>query len=156
MRKFNSQTGMYYPPPPVLLIKQSSKLPRVRDQTSPPPRVDPDEEYKEREQKPPNPTHATQPSAATRVKYTKKLKELVQQRRRGHYTGNKYDISRATHRCHKRAQVHQGTIVEPTAQHIAVLATNMQGQHQANVVIEPTTGASLEYRHLIKGPTRAI
>ena len=47
-------------------------------------------------------------------------------------------------------------IVYPTEQHIAVLATNMQGQHQANVVIEPKTGAYLEYRHLIIGPTRAI
>ena len=42
------------------------------------------------------------------------------------------------------------------AQHVTVLATNMQGHHQANVVIDPTTGASLEYRHLIKGPTKAV
>ena len=42
------------------------------------------------------------------------------------------------------------------AQHVTVLATNMQGQHQANVVIDPTTGELLEYRHLIKGPTKAI
>ena len=42
------------------------------------------------------------------------------------------------------------------AQHVAVLKTNIYGHHQANVVIDPTTGASLEYRHLIKGPTKAI
>ena len=42
------------------------------------------------------------------------------------------------------------------AQHVAVLAKNLQGHHQANVSIDPTTGASLEYRHLIKGPAKAI
>ena len=42
------------------------------------------------------------------------------------------------------------------AQHVAVIATNLQGHHQENVVIDPTTGASLEYRHLIKGPTKSI
>ena len=42
------------------------------------------------------------------------------------------------------------------AQHVAVIATNLQGHHQSNVVIDPTTGASLEYRHLIKGPTKSI
>ena len=41
-------------------------------------------------------------------------------------------------------------------QHVAVLATNLQRHHQANVIIEPTTGASLEYRNLIKGQTKAI
>ena len=42
------------------------------------------------------------------------------------------------------------------AQHVAVLATNLHVHHQENVFIDPTTGASLEYRHLIKGPTKAI
>ena len=42
------------------------------------------------------------------------------------------------------------------AQHVAIIARNLQGHHQANVVIYPTTGASLEYRHLVKGPTKAI
>ena len=42
------------------------------------------------------------------------------------------------------------------AQHVAVLATNIQGHHQANFFIDPTTGASLEYGHLIKGPTKSI
>ena len=46
--------------------------------------------------------------------------------------------------------------MEPMAQHVAILATNLQGHHQANVVIDPTSGASLEYRHLVKGPTKAI
>ena len=41
-------------------------------------------------------------------------------------------------------------------QHVSVLATNMEGHNQANVVIDPTTGASLECRHLIKGPTKSI
>ena len=41
-------------------------------------------------------------------------------------------------------------------QHVAVLETNIQGHHKANFVIDPTTGASLEYRHLVKGPTKAI
>ena len=60
--------------------------------------------------------------------------------RRVHYTGNKYDLPRATHWYNIRAK---GTRVEPTAQHVAVLATNLQGHHQANIVIDPTTGASL-------------
>ena len=42
------------------------------------------------------------------------------------------------------------------AQHIAVLATHLQGHHQSNVVIDPKTGASIEYRNLIKGPTKSI
>ena len=42
------------------------------------------------------------------------------------------------------------------SQYVAVIETNLQGQHQENVVIDPTTGASLEYRHLVKGPTKAI
>ena len=50
----------------------------------------------------------------------------------------------------------QGTRVEPMAQHVTILATNLRGHHQANVVIDPTTGASLEYRHSVKGPTKAI
>ena len=41
-------------------------------------------------------------------------------------------------------------------QHAAILARNIQEHHQANIVIDPTTGASLEYRHLVKGPTKAI
>ena len=32
----------------------------------------------------------------------------------------------------------------------------MQGHHLENVVIDPTTGASLEYMHLIKGPNKSI
>ena len=46
--------------------------------------------------------------------------------------------------------------MDTIVQNVAVLATNMQGQHQENVVIDPTTGASLYYMHLIKGPTKAI
>ena len=46
--------------------------------------------------------------------------------------------------------------MEPTAYNITVLAKNLQGQHQDNVVINPTRGSSLEYRHIIKGPTRSI
>ena len=42
------------------------------------------------------------------------------------------------------------------AQHVAVIAKNLQGHHQSNIVIDPTTGASLEYRHIIKGPTKSI
>ena len=41
-------------------------------------------------------------------------------------------------------------------QHVEVIATNLKGHHQANVVIDPKTGALLEYRHLIKGTTKAI
>ena len=41
-------------------------------------------------------------------------------------------------------------------QHVAILATNLQRHHQANFVIDPKTGASLEYRNLVKGPTKAI
>ena len=77
----------------------------------------------------------------------------MKQRHCGQYTGKKYDLPQATHWYNNREQV---TRVDPTAQHVAVLVTNLQGQHQANVFIEPTTGSSLEYRHLIKGPTKAI
>ena len=42
------------------------------------------------------------------------------------------------------------------AQNSAVLAKNLQVHHQSNIVIEPTTGASLEYRYIIKEPTKAI
>ena len=77
----------------------------------------------------------------------------MKQRRRGHYTGKHYDLLRATHRYNTRAQ---GTRVELMAQHVAILSINLQGHHQANIVIDPTTRASLEYRHLVKGPTKAI
>ena len=33
-------------PPPKYLMKKRTKLPRLEDNTAPPPRVDPDEEYK--------------------------------------------------------------------------------------------------------------
>ena len=125
----------------------------VVDQTAPTPWVDPDEESKNTEQKLPIPIQATPSSETKRKKYTKKLKELVTQCRRGHYTGNKYDLPRSTHRYNTRAQ---GTRVEPMAQHVEILERNLQGYHQGNVVIDPTTGASLEYRHLVKGPTKAI
>ena len=122
-------------------MKNSTKLPRVEDHTAPPPRVNPDEGSKERKQKTPSPIQTTPPSAATRVKYTKKLKELVKLHCRGHYTVNKYDLPRPTHGYNTIAQ---GTRLYPMAQHVAVLAKNLQGYHQANVVIDPTTGASLE------------
>ena len=139
--------------PPDSIMNKITELPRVEDKTAPPPRVDPDKESKNREQKLPSPIQETPASEATRKKYTKKLKELVNQLRRGHYTGNKYDLLRATHRYNTRAQ---GTRVYPMAQHAAVLATNIQVHYQANFFIDPTTGASLEYRHLLKGPTKAI
>ena len=41
-------------------------------------------------------------------------------------------------------------------QHVAVLAKNIQRNNQENAFIDPTTGASLEYRHIIKGPTKSI
>ena len=77
----------------------------------------------------------------------------MKQRRRGHYTGNKYELLQATHRYITRAQ---GTRVELRAQYVAILARKLQGHHQPNSVIDPTTGKSLEYRHLVKGPTKAI
>ena len=119
------------------LMNNRNKLPRVEDHTAPPPRLDPGKEYRNREQKLPSPIQTTPPSEETRKKYTKKLKGLVKQRPRGHYTGKKYDLPRVTHRYNTRAQ---GTIVEPMAQHVAVIATNMQGNHQATVFIDPTTG----------------
>ena len=64
----------------------------------------------------------------------------MKQRPRGHYTGNKYDLPLATHRYNTRAQ---GTRVETMAQHVAVLTKNIQGNHQENFVIDPTTGVSL-------------
>ena len=89
----------------------------------------------------------------TRKKITKTLKELVRLCCRGHYIVNRYDLPRATHWYNTRAQ---GTRVEEMAQHVAVLEKNLQGHHQANVFIDPTTRASLEHRHLINGPTKAI
>ena len=77
----------------------------------------------------------------------------MKQRHQGHYTGNKYDLTRETNRYNTRAQ---GTIVDPMEQHAAVILTNLQRHHQENVVIDPTTGASLEYRHLVRVPTKAI
>ena len=77
----------------------------------------------------------------------------MKQRRRGHYTGNKYDSPQATHRYNI---ISQGTRVETMTQHVSVLAKNIQGHHQANVFIDPTTGALLEYRYLVKGPTKSI
>ena len=68
-------------------MRKRTKLPRVEDQTAPPPRVDPDEEYNNIDQKLPSPIHTTPSPEATKKKYTKKLKKLVKQRRRGHYTG---------------------------------------------------------------------
>ena len=127
-----------------------SDLPRVEDQTTPAPRVDLNEESKNKEQKLPIPIQENPSSEATRKKYTKKLKELLKQRRRGHYTGKKYDLPRATHRYNTRAQ---GRRVEPMAQHVAILARNLQSNHQSNIFIDPTTWVSLEYRHLVKGPT---
>ena len=115
--------------------------------------MDPDEESKNREQKLPSPIQATPSSEVTRKKYNKKLKELVKQRCQGHYTGNKYDLPRATHQYNNRAQ---GPRVDTMAQHVAILAINLQGHHQANVVFDPITGASIEYMHLGKGPTKAI
>ena len=90
------------PTPLALIMKKRSKISRVEYQTPPPPRVDPDEGSKNIEQKPPSQTHTTPPSAATRDKDTRKIKELVKQLRRGHYTGNKYDLPQATHRCKTR------------------------------------------------------
>ena len=64
----------------------------------------------------------------------------MKQCRRVHYTGNKYNIPRATHRYNTIAQ---GKRVDSTAQHISVLATNWQVHYQENVAIDPITGASL-------------
>ena len=141
------------PTHPAPRMKKSSKIPKVEDQTSPHPRVDPDEESKYRVQKLPSPIQTTPPSAATRKKYTKNLEKLVKQRHPGHYRGSKYDLPQATH-CYNN--ITQGTRVDPTAHHIQVLEKNLQGYHQENVVIDPTTGASLEHRHIVKGPTKAV
>ena len=110
----------------------------MEDHTAPPPRVDPDDKSKNRQQEIPSPIQATPALETTRKRYTKKIKEQVKQRRWVHYTGNKYDLPRATHRYNTRSQ---GTRVEPMVQHVAILASNLQGHHQANVVIDPTAGA---------------
>ena len=60
------------PTPPNPLTQKRTKLPRVKDQTSPPPKFDPYEEYKNRDQKLPSSIQKTPPSEATRKKYTKK------------------------------------------------------------------------------------
>ena len=46
--------------------------------------------------------------------------------------------------------------METTAPHISVLTTHLQGKQQSNVVIDPRTGSSLEYRHLIKVAVKSI
>ena len=74
MQRLKSQTGMNFPPPPDSIMKKRTKIPRVEDQTAPPPRVDPDEESENREQKLPSTIQATPSSEATRKKYTKKFK----------------------------------------------------------------------------------
>ena len=61
-------------PTPYPLIKQSSKIPKVKYQTAPPPTMVTYEEYKKRYQKHPNPNQETPLSVATRVKYSKKPK----------------------------------------------------------------------------------
>ena len=77
MQQSNYQTGMHYPPPtPPPLKKQSHKLSRVKYQRSPLPRLDPDKDTKKIDQTPPTHTQETPPSVATRLKYTKKQKNL--------------------------------------------------------------------------------
>ena len=61
-------------PPPGLLMNKRTKLPRVEEQTATPPRLDLEEESKNREQKPPSIIQATPSSEATRKKYTKNLR----------------------------------------------------------------------------------
>ena len=73
MQRLKSQTGMQYPPTPSPLMKKSSKLPRMEGQTAPPPRVDPDEESKDRDQKVPSPIQTTPSSVATNIN-TQKIK----------------------------------------------------------------------------------
>ena len=70
------------PTPPDSLMNKKTKITRVEDQTTQTPRVDPDKESKKRENKLPSPIQITPPSEATKKKYTKKLMELVKQRRR--------------------------------------------------------------------------
>ena len=120
MQKFSSETGMHYLPP-TPLVKRRFKIIKVKDQTAPHPKFDSDVEYKFRDQKPPSATQATSPLAATRGKYTKKLKELIQQHRCGHYTQNKYDLLEDTHLNNTRERVYQVMRVEPTVQYISVL-----------------------------------
>ena len=71
------------PAPKSPLIKKSSKLPRVEDQTDQPPRMDPYEESKDIEQRSPSTTQATRPSGATRGRYT----TLVQYQRAENKSG---------------------------------------------------------------------
>ena len=52
--------------PPDLLMKKMTKTPRVEDQTAPTPRVDPDDESKNRDQKIPSPIQTAPSSVATR------------------------------------------------------------------------------------------
>ena len=135
MHRLKSQTGMYCHPPPDSLMKKMIKLLRVEDQTAPPPRVDPDEESKNREQKLPSPIRATPSLEATRKKYTKKLKELVKQHLRGHYTGNNYDLPLATHRYNTRAQ---GTRVDPMAQGGELIKPEIKKKAGINIfLLEP-------------------
>ena len=56
------------PTPPALLLNKIAKLTSVEDQTAPPPKVDPDEEYKDRDQNISIPIQATPSSEATRKK----------------------------------------------------------------------------------------
>ena len=98
---------------------------------------------KEIDQTPSTLTQATPPSAAVREKDTKKIKDLVQQCHYGHYTGDKYYLPTATNRYNTIVNSQQGMIVETAEHHIELLATSIQVQHQANLVIDPTTGSYL-------------
>ena len=55
-----------------------------------------------------------------------KLKNIVQQRCRGHYTANKYELLRVTQGYNTRVQVQKVTRVKPTAHHIELLVENLQ------------------------------
>ena len=57
--------------PPDSLMKKRTKLPRVEDQTTPHPGMDPGKKSKNRDQKIPSPIQTTPSSEATRKKYTK-------------------------------------------------------------------------------------
>ena len=65
------------PTPPYSLIKQSSKLPRVKYQIPPPTRVDTEDEYKEKYQKHLIPNKETPLSATTRRKYTQEKRTVA-------------------------------------------------------------------------------
>ena len=121
------------PTPTDLLMKKSTKIPKMAYHTAPPPRVDSDEEYKDKKQKLLSPIQTTPSSLATS----------------NAAMATSQEINMTYHEHHTNTS---GANVAT----FAVLGKNLQRSHHENVFIDPTNGASQEYRHLMKVKPKVI